>query len=54
MSENVAFMESNLVEGQHGHLALTMTAKDYLDQTDHEVSLPNKPRYPPMMMGTIQ
>ena len=36
MSENVAFMESNLVEGQHGHLALTMTAKDYLDQTDHD------------------
>ena len=33
ISGNAAYMASNLGGGRHGHLALTMTAEEYMGQT---------------------
>ena len=47
ISGNAASMESNLRGGQQGHLVLTMTVEDYLDQTVHVFVPPYNPgNYP--------
>ena len=44
ISRNAAYMESNLGGSRHGHLALTMTVEEYLDQTGHEFVSTHNPR----------
>ena len=43
INDKAAFVESNLVGGQHGHLALTMTAEDYMEQTLFAFVPPHNP-----------
>ena len=54
ISGNTTFLALNLGGGCHGHLALTMTAEDYMAQTGYAFVPPhNTGNYPPMM-GTAQ
>ena len=47
ISGDAASMVSNLGGGQHGHLALTMTAEEYMEQTGFMFVPPNNPgNYP--------
>ena len=47
-------MVSNLVGGQHGYLALNMTAREYMEQTDYAFVPPHNPGNHPPKMGTSQ
>ena len=51
---NAAYVASNLGGGQHGHLALTMTAKEYRAQTRFVLLLPHNPGDYPQSMGNSQ
>ena len=54
ISGNAASMVSNLVGGHHRHLALTMTAEEYMEQTGYTFVPPHNPGNYPPMMGTAQ
>ena len=54
ISESGASVASNLGEGWHGHLALTMTAEEYLSQTGHVFVPPHNLNDQPPTMGTVQ
>ena len=54
ISGNVASMVSNLGGGQHGHLALTMTAEKYMEQTGFAFVPPHNPVNYPQSMGSAQ
>ena len=43
VSGNAASVSSNFLGGRNGHLALTMTSKEYAPQTGFEFMLPNNP-----------
>ena len=51
---NAASIVSNLGGGHHDHLALTMTADDYLAQTGHTFVPPHNPGDYPPTLGTAQ
>ena len=49
ISTNAASVASKIGEGIHVHLALTMAAEDYMDQTGNDFVPPHNPcNYPPM------
>ena len=54
ISLNAASFKDNLIRGRHGHLALTMDAEDYLEQTGHMFAPPYNPGDYPPTMGTEQ
>ena len=47
-------MVSNLKGGRHGHLALFMTAEDYMEQTGFAFLPPHNPVDYPRVMGSAQ
>ena len=47
-------MASNLRGGQHGHLALTMMAEEYMEQTGFTFVPPHNPYNYPQSMGSAQ
>ena len=53
ISENAASVASNLGGGQHGHLTLTMTAGEYMEQTGFAfVQMHNPDNYPQSMKSS--
>ena len=54
ISLNAASFKDNLIRGCHRHLALTMDAEDYLEQTGHMFAPPYNPGDYPPTMGTEQ
>ena len=54
VSANAAYMASNLGGGRHGHLALMITDREYMEQMSFTFLSPqNQVNYPPTM-GTNQ
>ena len=54
ISGNVAYVASNLGGGRHGHLALMMTDKEYMEQTGFAFFAPQNPGDYPQSMGSTQ
>ena len=54
ISGNEASVASNLGGGQHGHLALTMTAKEYMENTGLVFVPPHNPGDYPQIIGSAQ
>ena len=51
---NTESLVSNLGEGQHGHLALTMISEYYMEEMGYTFFPPHNPGYYPPTMGNSQ
>ena len=54
ISGNAVSVALNTGGGQHGHLALTMTAEDYMEHTEFAFVPPHNPGDYPQSMGSTQ
>ena len=54
ISGNAAYVASNLGGGQHRHVAMTMTAMDYMEHTGLSLVPPHIPGDYPRRMGSAQ
>ena len=54
ISGNAASVASNLGGGRHGHLTLTMTSKDYMEQTGFAFVPPHNPGNYPQIIWSAQ